>query len=729
MVAALLLVGAGARAQESASAQQDVVKSSGAGAVPDVDLANQIDFGVRGTSFASGSDQARFNRYQDLRDGGFLDKLRYGKSTEQYRFNVQADHVGYRDQRFSGFYNNYGKVKASFEWNQMPIDFSQTTRTLYDTSTPGNLTLADSIQSGIQNKTLTLPNAVKGANVFDLQSRRDVANFNLVYTATKHLDLNVTMKNTHKDGSQPWSGSFGISGAVATELPVPIDHRTTDIGSSVEYSSNRGFARLAYDGSFFRNNITTLTWDNPSRVADSATAGPVQGRMSLWPNTNMNTFSVNGGLNLPGRSHATAYLSAGTLSNNDALLPFTVNSLIASPALDRTTAEVKARVTAMNYTFTSRPVNDLFFSARYRQYEFDNQTPLFTVTNGVNYDTAIVALNKETEPAGYTRHTFDGDASYSPFKYVGFRAGYTREQINRTFRIVEDTTEDTGRASIDLTGFSYVTVRGVYEHSKRAGSAVDGLELLSIGEQPLLRQFDISDRNQDRFNMILQITPISQFSINGSAGILKQDYPGAYFGLQNAQNRNYTIGFDLTPVEQVSFGAMFGSEKNTSLQASRTSNPLTANTVAYLNDPTQTFNDARRDWNDNAADNVRTVNATLDFLKVIPKTDIKLGYDYDRSSANYVYGLAANTTIAAPVQLPAVVNERQRGTVDGRYSVTRHLALGLVYWYDKYTVNDFALQPQTSLALPTTTPALMQIGYYYQPYTANTVMGRITYLW
>ena len=334
--------------------------------------------------------------------------------------------------------------------------------------------------------------------------------------------------------------------------------------------------------------------------------------MSLWPNTNMNTFSANGGLNLPGRSHATAYVSVGTLSNNDALLPFTVNSLIASPALDRSTAEVQARVTAMNYTFTSRPVNDLFFSARYRQYEFDNRTPLFTVTNGVNYDTAIVALNKESEPLGYTRHTFDGDASYSPFKYVGFRAGYTREGINRTYRAVEDTTEDTGRASIDLTGFSYVTVRGVCEHSKRAGSAVDGLELLSIGEQPLLRQFDISDRNQDRFNMILQITRSAvldqRLGRHPEAGLSR-----AYFGLQNAQNRNYTIGFDLTPVEQVSFGAMFGSEKNTSLQASRTSNPLTANTVAYLNDPTQTFNDARRDWNDNAADNVRTVNATLDF--------------------------------------------------------------------------------------------------------------------
>ena len=115
--------------------------------------------------------------------------------------------------------------------------------------------------------------------------------------------------------------------------------------------------------------------------------------------------------------------------------------------------------------------------------EFDNRTVPFDVINGVNYDTAVVALNKESEPFSRTRRTLDADATYSPWRHVGFRAGYTREDVDRTFRIVEKTVEDTGRASVDLTGVPWVTVRGVFEHSKRRGSAVNGLELLAIGEQ------------------------------------------------------------------------------------------------------------------------------------------------------------------------------------------------------------------------------------------------------
>ena len=46
--------------------------------------------------------------------------------------------------------------------------------------------------------------------------------------------------------------------------------------------------------------------------------------------------------------------------------------------------------------------------------------------------------------------------------------------------------------------------------------------------------------------------------------------------------------------------------------------------MAFLNDPTQTFNDPRRDWTDDSADRVHTVDASFDLLKLIPKTDIKL---------------------------------------------------------------------------------------------------------
>src|SRR5205823_3043041 len=205
-----------------------------------------------------------------------------------------------------------------------------------------------------------------------------------------------------------------------------------------------------------------------------------------------------------------------------------------------------------------RPVSTLWFSARYRQYDFDNRTVPFQTTNSVNYDTAIVALNQSSEPFGSIRHTFDADATYSPVRHVGFRAGYTREDIDRTYRIVEKTSEDIARASVDLTGLGWMTVRGVYEHSKRTGSQVDQLELLSIGEQPTLRQFDISDRNQDRFSAIVQVMPISILSFSGSAAVGREEYPGTNLGLRNNDNHVYSVGFDLVPGDAVSVGMNYG---------------------------------------------------------------------------------------------------------------------------------------------------------------------------
>jgi MtrB/PioB family decaheme-associated outer membrane protein len=731
MVAALLLAAAGASAQDDqnqkpADVQRDVPPTA-APAIADIPLVNQIDFGIRGTAFGTGSDRARYQRYRDIRDGGTFDFFRFFKDKDTYQVRLQADHVGYRDQRFFASVNEYGKLKASFEWNQIPLFYSDSTQTLYDTSTEGVLLMNDAIQSGIQGGTLTLNSAMKVAQPFELRTRRDVATANLLYTASPAVDLNVNVRSAQKTGGYPWGGSFGISGAIATEMPVPVDHRTTDLGTSLEFANQRGYARLAYDGSFFRNNVTTLIWDNPSRAVDGI-AGPTQGRMALWPNSDMNTVSASGGVTMKGHSRATAYLSVAEMTNDNPLLPYTINSALASPALDRPNSDVKARVTSMNYAFTSRPVTTLWFTARYRQYHFDNRTVPFQVGNSVNYDTAVVALNKDSEPFGQIRHTFDGDVTYSPTRLLGLRAGYTHEEIDRTHRIVESTTEDIARASVDLTGLSWLTVRGVFEHAKRRGTPVDEEELLAIGEQPTLRQFDISDRDQDRFSTIVLVTPVSTFSINGSVAFGRQEYPGTNFGLRNNTNHVYSLGFDFVPSDAVSFGATIGFERYNALQASRTANPLPPG--GSIDDPTQQFNDPRRDWTDDSTDRVHTFDISADLLKLFPKTDIKLAYDYSHAQSVYFYGLAPNTTLPAPVQLTPVLNELQRGTVDARYFLTRHVAVGVLYWYDKYRVDDFALSPVASLAQPATgTPTLMMLGYFYRPYTANSFMGRLTYLW
>ena len=113
-------------------------------------------------------------------------------------FKAEADHLGYRDQRFLGSYNNYGNVKASFEWNQIPLYFSDSTQSLYGASAPGVLSINNDIRSALQNKTTTLTSAVDQATMFDLRSRRNIANLNFVYSAAPDVDLKIQVKNTDR---------------------------------------------------------------------------------------------------------------------------------------------------------------------------------------------------------------------------------------------------------------------------------------------------------------------------------------------------------------------------------------------------------------------------------------------------------------------------------------------------------------------------------------------------
>jgi len=101
-----------------------------------------------------------------------------------------------------------------------------------------------------------------------------------------------------------------------------------------------------------------------------------------------------------------------------------------------------------------------------------------------------------------------------------------------------------------------------------------------------------------------------------------------------------------------------------------------------------------------------------------------------KGQSTYVYGLPANTTLPPVQQLAPVMNQTQRFTADLRYYINRHWSAGGAWWYEKYTVNDYAQDANTltSIALPQPTPTYLMIGYVLRPYTANTFWGRVTYL-
>lgn len=741
LTGALLLVFSGAaRAQQEQAVQASTTPTATAVPASTAPLApklGQVDFGFRGDSVSG--DAARYQRFRDLREGGYVDRFRFAKDTDQWALKATANNVGYRDQRFTMNYQDIGRLKVNAEWNQVPLFISDSTQWLYKDNGNGVLTIDDSIQrtlqttgTGIGTGFNTLRSVLGGASRYDLRSRRDIGTVNMVYTVNQDVDLKFDVRNMNRSGYNLMSFGFGTSPGLnpAVELGVPMDDRTTDVKGAIEFANTQGLFNIGYTGSWFSNHIPTVQFDNPLR-ADDISGGASSGLAVMWPTNFSMAVNLNGSYKLPARSRASAFISIGRWEQDEALVAPTVNSAVAPLVgpLERGSAEAKADIVSMVYNFNSRPNDYVWLNAKYRYYDYANKTPLFESPQLVG-DWALGTAIWENEPSSLRRNTIDLDASISAHKYLGVGFGFSREDTDRTHRIFEKTAEDTYRVSFDSTGNQYVTLRAKFEHSNREGSGFEAELLDEVGEQPDTRHFDIADRTRDRFTTTLSITPNAYFDVNASVGNGKDKYGATGFGLRNNDNRTWSLGVDVLPSDRINLGVNYGEEKYTAFQYSRTANPLSATDLTFL-DPT-------RDWSLDQDDKVKTFSASADFLKCLPKTDIRLGYDISDGRATYVYNLKPEQRVFTTVpltQLSPLKNKLTDGRMDVQYYLRPNLALGGTYWYEDYKVDDFALGAGTlnSLAPANGTSgafgSTIYSGYLYRNYKAHTGWLRVTFLW
>jgi MtrB/PioB family decaheme-associated outer membrane protein len=718
-----LLVGAGALLLVCAAAvsAQETTPSTATSELG----TGRFDFGFRAMSVDG--DPARFQKYRDLRDGATFDKLRWQVDKNTWMFNAEADHVGFRDQRYLAELERFGRIKASFEWVQVPVFMSSDTKSLYAYQGGGVFVIDDAIQRGVETGQFTLASQVGRATPFDLRWRDDFVHFNVVVTPVKDLDLKVGGVSRRRNGQTIYAGNFGFTNAI--ELAAPLEDRNTDIQTSADWANDRGQFSVGYARSWYDNNVTTLVYDNPIRITD-ATGGPSRGTRGYWPNNTMNTVSTSGAANLPARSRASASISVGSWKQDDTLVPATINPALPVVPLERPTAKAEARIVGMNYNVNSRPARNLWLNGRYRYYDYDNRTPDFTITNMVVGDASLGA-REESLRMSYKRHNVDLDASVTPWAFTALRVGYGREQTHRVARIFDETVENTFRTSIDSTGYQYVTLRAVFEHAVRTGSGFERDLLDEVGEQPSMRHYDLSDRDRNRATFIMTVTPTEIIGLNASIAAGKDDYNDTGIGLRDNDHRVYSVGFDITPDDRVNLNATYGYEKYTALQTSRTANPLSATDVS--------FNDPRRNWDTDGSDRVHNVSAALELLKVIPKSDLLVDYNYSYSRAVYAYNVASGWTdslprLTLPIQLDPLTNRLTDLRADLMYFFTQKIGLGFNYFYETYNVTDFAFEPDATGSIypltATGTPAsAMYLNYQWRPYTGNVFGMRLRYMW
>jgi MtrB/PioB family decaheme-associated outer membrane protein len=696
-----------ATAAPATSAQADTVAATGS-----------FDFGARDTTF--NGDSARFNQFRDMSNGLYFDNF----STALQRNNWFADfggtHAGRRDALYTGELSRPGRVKVWGRYQSVPWLASDTTQTLFLGAGTNVLTVPDYVQSLLQTNAASITAVVPNLMPLTIFSERKYSQGGVEFMPDAQTTLNVKVLHMDRRGDIVGEGTFGFS--AADELPIPVDHHQTDVDTGIERTAGAWLFRAGYSSSWFSNDHSSVTWDNPYQLADKSTLGST-GSLSLPPTSFMQSVNGTASVKLPMRTRFVGTVSFGSLTDHVSLLPETTNTTVPTFSLDHSTVDGDGRTSSANLILTSHPLRELDIDVRYRFYDYDNRTPVITQLGGrIEYDSTVelvpLSTPNSTTPFGLKSQTVDASATYD-LGPADVGAGYSRDASDYTYRIFEGSTTNTGRITFDTTGSSWLALHGRYEHSERRGRGLDPSDLVAIGEQTTLQTFDIADRNEDVGTLTASLLLGSRVTVNLSGGGGKDTYPvnalSTGFGLASATYTTYAIGVAANPTDDISLSLSYDLNRYTTLQDSRSASP-----GVQVTDPT-------RNWSANANDLTHSVLGDVDLNHLAGDFRLRFTIDFNKGSTLYLYGLAPATTLPAVSQLSPVMSELRRGMVDVSHPLTTRATIGIAYAYEQFRVSDFA-QGQAALA-PVAIPSLLTLGNALLPYTAQTVFARMTYHW
>lgn len=676
-----------------------------------------FDLGGRGTTFMG--DSARFNQFRDLSNGLYLDNFSTSIEHRGWFADLWGTHAGRRDAVYTGELTRPGRLRVFGSFQSVPWLISDTTKTVYQGTGTNVLTIPDYVQSLLQTSATNINAVVPNLMPLTVQSLRKYSEGGLTFLADPNTTVDVRVTHMDRTGTIVGEGSFGFS--AADEIPFPVNHHQTDVESGVEHVHGDWLFRIGYSSSWFTNDNSSVTWDNPYQLTDKSTLSST-GRIALPPSDFMQTLDGTVSVKLPMRTRLIGTASIGSLTSNPTLLPETTNTAVPTFGLDRTSVEGDGRTTSGNLIFTSKPVKGLDLDVRYRYYNYDNRTPIATQIAGrIEYDSTVELgppSTPDTTPQSLKTNTLDASATYD-VRVGDVGVGYSRDNADYTFRLFTGSVTNSERVTFDTSGSPWLLLHGRYQHSTRRGQGFDNSDLIADGEQSTLQTFDIADRNQDVGTLTGSFLVGSSLTINLTAGGGRDEYPvnslGTGFGLANASYTTYGVGFAATPMENLSFDLSWERNGYNSLQNSRSASP-----GPQAVDPT-------RNWSATGTDVTNSVVGGVDVKNLVGALRLRLTVDYNKGSTLYLYGLAPVTTLPAVSQLPAVMSELRRATLDLSYPLTTRATAGIGYLYENFKVADYAMG-QSALA-SFAIPSLLTLGNALLPYTAQMVFARLTYHW
>lgn len=525
---------------------------------------------------------------------------------------------------------------------------------------------------------------------------------------------------------------FQVAGV---ELPETIDYRTTTVNVGTGIYRKEWSLDAEYIFTDFGNEVDALTWDNPFRItsatATTATGGSgnpfnrgrsALGQLSLAPDSDSHDFTLSGAVELPLHSKFTAAVSYGWITQDESFLPYTLNSAINATQIAGTPpvttalgpANVLARpqdnlngevaTLSLSSQLTTKPVEPLALTLRYRFYDYDNKSDHITFPGysafgdsfwrNVRNDPGALVAN---ETLSYTRQTTELGIDYHLLKSLTVLLEGFWEQWDRDELRIDDTTEYGGGAGFIFSPLRSVQLKGNYRFTERS---VSGYKTGNTRENPEavgLVNYDWADRTRNKADLKLQVTPLEALTV-GLSGQYQKDEFGEdnSFGLKENENTIGAIDITYAFSESLSFYANYAREARKGFMQSGAKDDAFDNPATPANETTIGAFNPENYWNTDSDEDVDTLGLGMTAQIIPNKLTLNVSYifslskmDFDTVNPNGAVKLA-NATAQA---WPTVENRYQEFKADLGYNFTANLKGGLTYLYERYTLDDFTNTP------------------------------------
>jgi len=345
----------------------------------------------------------------------------------------------------------------------------------------GVVTQPTAAQQAIVNNIIA--NDVPSFQNVDLDTVRKTVAGGFTYDFGPRWRLLVTASQTDQTGLKPL-GMINLASSTSSAInPLQIDQTTDQYNVNLTYTGEQFFVTAAYYGSYYRNHVASMTWENAFAPGTFAT-------MSTAPSNEFNQLTLKGGYNFSPTTKLVVGGSYGRNTQNDQYVTGYTGAPLGYPVSSLDGLVVSEQVTAR---LTSKPVKDLNVVLGYQYDNRRNETPVNTY---IFYDAneapasaaspfnAVLGLAPNAlasniniyanRPYSKKSNQFNADADYRVSQGQTVKVGYDWQQIDRNcpgswINCADATkaTTNTIHAAWDANSRENVSGRLFYAYSQR----------------------------------------------------------------------------------------------------------------------------------------------------------------------------------------------------------------------------------------------------------------------